>query len=170
MPRNQNPFTDKERRFLESLRSELTRIRDPNKEIDDCQDFSFSLQQTAKFGPIPKIKFTANSLAVKERIMAEAGYEPVTEKSDWRAKRNAAASAFDKTWDALMFKLVKAGKVMAASNQMLTMEGQAVSELITLVQRCIAPEKVEGTISDPNKADMEPRSYLDELKAVDSDG
>jgi len=166
MPRNQNPFTDKERRFLESLRSELAQIRDPNKEIDDCQDFSFSVQQTAKFGSIPKIRFTANSLAVKERIMTEAGYEPVTDKSGWKARRDAAASAFDKTWDALMFKLVKAGKVMATFNQMLTMEGQAVSELITLVQRCIAPEKVEGQIHDPNRSDANAGSYLDELNEV----
>ena len=124
------------------------------------------MQQTAKFGPIPKIRFTANSLAVKERIMTEAGYEPVTDKSDWRAKRGAAASAFDKTWDALMFKLVKAGKVMATFNQMLTMEGQAVSELITLVQRCIAPEKVEGRIRDPNSPKADKGSYLDELAEV----
>ena len=170
MPRNTNPFTEKERLFLESVRAELAQIRNPDKEIDDSQDFSFCLQQTKKFGPIPKIRFSRNSLTVKERIMAEAGYEPVTDKSDWRAKRNAAASAFDKTWDALMFKLVKAGRVMASFNQMLTTEGQAVSELITLVQRCIAPEKVEGRIHDPNEADLGTKSYMDELKAVDSDG
>lgn len=169
MPRNPNPFTKKERRFLESLRAELSRIRDPDKVIDDSQDFSFSLQQTQKFGVIPKIRFNANSLATKERIMNEAGYAPVTKKSSWRAKRDAAASAFEKTWDALMFKLVKAGKVMATFNQALTMEGQAVSELITLVQRCIAPDKVEGSIHDPNKAKTEPRSYMDELHEVNNE-
>lgn len=168
MVRNKNPFTEKERRFLESLRVELSRIRDPDKEINDCQDFSFILQQTKKFGLIPKIRFRGNALATKERIMNEAGYEPVTELSSWRAKRDAAASAFEKTWDALMFKLVKAGKVMATFNQMLTMEGQAVSELITLVQRCIVPEKVEGSIHAPNKAKTEPRSYINELAEVNN--
>ena len=80
MPLNPNPFTKKELLFLESLRAELSRIRNPDKEIDECQDFSFYLQQTKKFGLIPKIKFGSNTLATKERIMEEAGYEPVIEK------------------------------------------------------------------------------------------
>jgi hypothetical protein len=163
MPLNPNPFTEKELMFLESLRSELSHIRDPHKEIDDTQDFSFYLQQTKKFGPIPKIKFTSNSLAAKERIMTNASYEPVTEKSGWRANRNASASAFDKTWDGLMFKLVKAGKVMTTFNQQFTLEGQGVSELITLVQGCIAHDNVEGNIHDPNTDKTECKSYIEEL-------
>ena len=166
MPLNPNPFTKKELLFLESLRAELSRIRNPDKEIDERQDFSFYLQQTKKFGLIPKIKFGSNILATKERIMAEAGYEPVIEKRAWRAKRNASASAFDKTWDGLMFKLVKAGKVMTTFNQMLTMEGQGVSELITILQGCIAHEKVEGEIHDPDQDKTEQRSYIDELNEL----
>ena len=63
-----------------------------------------------------------------------------------------------------MFKLVKAGKVMTTFNQMLTMEGQGVSELITILQGCIVHEKVEGKIHDPDQDKTEQRSYIDELK------
>jgi hypothetical protein len=101
---------------------------------------------------------------IKEEIMKDVGYKPVAEIKTWKDRRNAAASAFDKYWDNLVFRLVKAGKMLATFNQMLTEENTDMSELIFLVQRCIVPEKVEHRIINFNQAQVNTSgSYIEEL-------
>ena len=78
--------------------------------------------------------------------MKTVGYLPLTRITHWRAKRNAAAKAFDAHWDNLMFRLVKAGKMIAQFNHMFAEEGTEVSELLRLVQQCIEPVKTEQKI------------------------
>jgi len=143
MPPNPNPLTPKQERFLSAIRKKLIEIRNPHKDVEDYKGFEFYLEHTKRFGTIPKIRFRPNSLAVKEEIMKDAGYEPVAEKVHWRAKRNAAANAFDSHWDNLMFRLVKAGRMIALFNQRFAEDRQTVSDLITLLQHCIDPQETE---------------------------
>ncbi len=159
MPHNPNPFTPYQERFIAALRNKLIEIRDPGKDIDDSRDFEFYLEHTKKLGTIPKIRFRPNTLAIKEEIMNDMGYIPIAKKDHWRARRNNAANAFDSYWNNLIFRLVKAGKLIARFNQMFTEERSEVSTLIQLVQRCITPtdqDETEGKIHQ--KTDSEPRS------------
>jgi hypothetical protein len=163
MPYNQNPFTQKQERFLKALKSKLIEIRDPDKEVLDHRSFEFYVENTKKLGAIPKIRFRPSCM-IKEEIMKDVGYKPVAEIKTWKDRRNAAASAFDKYWDNLVFRLVKAGKMLATFNQMLTEENTDMSELIFLVQRCIVPEKVEHRIINFNQAQVNTSgSYIEEL-------
>jgi len=164
MPHNPNPFTPKQKRFLKILRRKLIEIRDPSKETEDQRDYEFYIQHTKKFGDIPKIRFKPNSLSLKQEIMIEAGYKPLVEKPGWKAARNGTASAWDKQWDNLIFRLVKSGRMIAVFNQMFTEDGQTISELITLVQQCIDPGKTEGRIAAREKRNrLEVKSYIDDL-------
>ena len=161
---NQNPFTQKQERFLRALKCKLIEIRDPDKEVLDNRSFEFYIEYTKRFGAIPKIRFRPNSCTIKEEIMKDVGYKPVAEIKIWKDRRNAAASAFDKYWDNLVFRLVKAGKILATFNQMFTDDNADMSELISLVQRCIIPEKVEHKIVYSNQTQAnKPRSYIKEL-------
>jgi len=163
MPYNQNPFTQKQERFLRALKSKLIEIRDPDKEVLDNRSFEFYVEYTKKLGAIPKIRFRPSCM-IKEEIMKDVGYKPVTEIKTWKDGRNAAASAFDKYWDNLVFRLVKAAKVLATFNQMFTEENSDMSELIFLVQRCIVPEKVEHRIVNSNQIqENNSKSYIEEL-------
>ena len=167
MPYNQNPFTQKQERFLRALKSKLIEIRDPDKEVLDNRSFEFYVEYTKKFGAIPKIRFRPNSCTIKEEIMKDVGYKPVAEIKTWKDRRNASASAFDKYWDNLVFRLVKAGKMLATFNQMFTEDNADMSELISLVQRCIIPEKVEHRIVNSNQTQAnKSRSYIEELAEV----
>jgi hypothetical protein len=168
MPHNPNPLTPLQERFLSAIRKKLIEIRNPHKDIEDYKSLEFYLEHTKKFGNIPKIRFKPISLAMKEEIMKDVGYIPIIEKDHWRARRNAAAKAFDSHWDNLMFRLVKAGRMLAQFNQMFAEDRQTVSNLITLLQRCIDPEETEGKIhpKDPNPINNRP-SYADELAQLD---
>lgn len=142
--------------------------RDPHKDVEDYKSFEFYIEHTKKFGTIPKIRFRPNSLAVKEEIMAEVGYMPFTKKDHWRARRNAAAKVFDSHWDNLMFRLVKAGRMLAQFNQMSAEDRQTVSALITLLQRCIDPQDTEGKIHPKEPVLIKDRlSYAEELAQLD---
>ena len=168
MPHNPNPFTALQLKMLDEIRRNLIEIRDPHKEVLDNRSYEFYIEHTKKFGSIPKIRFKPNSMAVKAQIMKGIGYRPLSEKNGWKAARNAAASTFDKAWDNLMVRLIKAGRVLAAFNQNFTVEGQSVSELIRLVQGCIGPHRVDGSIADPDTArKSEPRSYMKKLAEVE---
>jgi hypothetical protein len=168
MPFNPNPLTSLQERLLQSIRKKLVEIRKPDQDIDYLQDYEFYIEHTKKFGDIPKIRFRPNSLAMKEEIMQEIGYVPLVEKSDWRAFRNAAASAFDKHWDNMIFRLVKGARLLAQFNQMLSEDGQEVSELIRLVQHCIQPLQMDGRIKRRNYGDApERKSYMEELREVE---
>ena len=168
MPHNSNPLTPLQERFLSAIRNKLIEIRNPHKDIEDSKSFDFYLEHTKKFGTIPKIRFKPNSLAVKEEIIKKVGYIPVTEKDHWRARRNAAAKVFDSRWDNLMFRLVKAGRMLAKFNQMFAEDRQTVSNLITLLQRCIDPQETKGKIHqkkpDPTKNSP---SYAEELAQLE---
>ena len=168
MPHNPNPLTPLQERFLSAIRNKLIEIRNPHKDIEDYKSFDFYLEYTKKFGTIPKIRFKPNSLAVKEEIMKEVGYIPIVKKDYWLAKRNAAAKAFDSHWDNLMFRLVKAGRMLAQFNQMFAEDRQTVSTLISLLQRSINPEKIDGKIhpKDPHPIKDSP-SYAEELAQLD---
>ena len=168
MPHNPNPLTPLQERFLSAIRNKLIEIRNPHKDIEDYKSFDFYLEHTKKFGTIPKIRFKPNSLAVKEEIIKEVGYIPVTEKDHWRARRNAAAKVFDSRWDNLMFRLVKAGRMLAQFNQMFAEDRQTVSNLITLLQRCIDPQETEGKIhpKDPHPIKDSP-TYAEELAQLE---
>ena len=168
MPHNPNPFTALQLKMLREIRGKLIEIRDPGREVLDNHSYEFYIEHTKKFGSIPKIRFKPNSMAVKEQIMKDIGYRPLTEKNGWKAARNAAASTFDKAWDNLMARLIKAGRILAVFNQNFTVEGQSVSELIRLVQRCIDPHHVEGSIASSKKVrESARRSYMEELAEVE---
>ena len=83
-------------------------------------------------------------------------------------RRNAAAKAFDSHWDNLMFRLVKAGRMLAQFNQKFAEERQPVSNLITLLQRCIDPEESKGKIYPKQLDPIEDSpSYAEELAQLD---
>jgi len=164
MAHNPIPLTQKQDKFLKSLKNKLIEIRNPAKEILDNRCFEFYIEHTKRLGSIPKIKFKPNSCKIKEEIMIECGYVPIEKKDTWQKARNAAASAFDKCWDNLVFRLVKAGRMLAIFNQMFTDDGCEISDLIPIVQKCIEPDKVVENISDlKNSYPVEEKSYLDEL-------
>jgi len=168
MPPNPNPLTPLQERFLSAIRKKFVEIRNPHKEVEDYNSFDFYLEHTKKFGSIPKIRFKPNSLAVKEKIMKEVGYTPFTKKNHWRARRNAAAKVFDSHWDNLMFRLVKAGRMLAQFNQMFAEDRQTVSDLITLLQRCINPQDTEGKIHPKEPVIIKDcPSYAEELAQLD---
>lgn len=168
MPHNPNPLTPLQERFLSAIRNKHIEMRNPHKEVEDYKSFDFYLEHTKNFGTIPKIRFKPNSLAVKEEIMLEIGYVPIVKKDHWRTRRNAAAKVFDSHWDNLMFRLVKAGRMLAQINQMFAEDRQTVSNLITLLQRCIDPEESKGKIhpKEPNPIKDSP-SYAKELAQLD---
>lgn len=167
MAYNPNPFTKRQERFLKALRDKMMEIRDPNSAVLDNRWFEFFIQHTKKFGSIPKIRFKPNSAAIKEEIMLASGYKTVAGQKSWKERRCAAASAFDKNWDCLVFRLVKAGRMLAAFNQKFTEKEADLSRLISLVQECVAPEHIDGDIFDA-KAPEPPEgpSYLDALAHV----
>jgi len=134
MPPNPNPFTPFQIKLLESIRAKLIEIRNPEKEVLDDWHYEFYLENTKKFGPIPKIRFKPNALDIKHQIMVDAGYTPIKKKSNFKAHRNASASAFDKHWDAMMVGLVKSAKRIAVLNQTFVLDGKINSEPIKLAQ------------------------------------
>ena len=167
MAYNPNPFTERQERFLKALRDKMVEIRDPNSAVLDNRWFEFFIQHTKKFGDIPKIRFRPNSAAIKEEIMLASGYKTVAGQKSWREKKFAAASAFDKNWDCLVFRLVKAGRMLAAFNQRFAEKGANLSRLISLVQECVAPEHLDGDIFDAKAQETSKgTSYLDELAQV----
>jgi hypothetical protein len=168
MPFNPNPFTKFQLKLLESIRSKLIDIRNPEKEVLDDRHFEFYFENTKKFGPIPKIRFKPNALDIKYEIMNEAGYVPVRKKSSYKARRNAAASTFDKHWDAMMVGLIKSAKRIAVINHTFVLVGQNISEPIKLAQSCIMPQKATGKIYNPDFKETERQdSYIDRLKRME---
>ena len=67
-----------------------------------------------------------------------------------------------------MFRLVKAGRMLAQFNQMFAEDRQTVSNLITLLQRCIDPQETEGKIhpKDPHPIKDSP-TYAEELAQLE---
>ena len=167
MPFNPNPFTKFQLKLLESIRSKLIKIRNPEKEVLDNRHFEFYLEDTKKYGPIPKIRFKPNALDIKHEIMNDAGYVPVRKKSSYKARRNAAASTFDKHWDAMMVGLIKSAKRIAVFNQTFIMTGQEVSDLIKLVQTCISSGKNGIQIHNPTYVRTTRYSYIEELRRLE---
>ena len=164
---NSNPLTHFQTKLLEAIRDKLIEIRDPDKEVLDDRTFEFYLQNTKKFGPIPKIRFKPNALDIKQEIMTKAGYTPVTKQSSHKAQRNASASAFDKHWDAMMSGLVKSAKRIAIFNQTFALDGQEVSDIIRLLQSCVSPIRAKGSIHNPDNEEVKRDSYIDRLKEME---
>jgi len=167
MPFNPNPFTKFQIHLLESIRSKLVEIRNPEKEVLDDRHFEFYLENTKKFGPIPKIRFKPNALNIKYEIMKEAGYTPIKKKSTFKAQRNTSASAFDKHWDAVMVGLIKSAKRIAIFNQTFALSGQEVSDLIQLVQSCISLGKAKGSIYNPDNERVQRDSSIEKLRHME---
>jgi hypothetical protein len=163
---NPNPFTQLQIEFLKAIRNKMIEIRNPESEIIQNRDFEFTVECTKKFGAIPKIKFKSNSLEIKKEIMNMIGYKPVAEKKNWHDLRNAAASNFDKHWDNLMARLVKSGKMLATFNELFSEEGQSISEVIRLVQKCIDPMKLDGNLNPKDNLLPQPKSCTDELNNI----
>ena len=167
MPFNSNPFTPFQIKFLEAIRTKLIEIRDPNKEVLDERHFEFYLENTKKFGPIPKIRFKPNAMDIKNEIMTEAGYVAVAKKLSYKARRNASASAFDKHWDAVMVGLIKSAKRIAIFNQTFALSGQEVSDLIKLIQSCISLGKAKGSIHNPDDERVQRDSFIEKLRQME---
>ena len=160
---NQNPFTELQTKFLERIHEELAEIRNPDKKILDNRDFELYLEHTKTFGTIPKIKFIPNTQAVKEQIMIDIGYTSIVKKDTWQKRRDQAAGAFDKHWDKLMFRLKKTGIFFARFNELFTAEGETVSELIHLIQRCIKRKPLGRKISSKSPPKTTSHLYTEEL-------
>ena len=167
MPFNPNPFTPFQIKLLESIREKLIEIRNPEKEVLDDRNFEFYMENTKKFGFIPKIRFKPNALDIKHEIMEEAGYTPIIKKTTFKAHRNASASAFDKHWDAMMSGLIKSAKRIAIFNQTFALSGQEVSDLIKLVQSCISPGKAKGSIHNPDDERVQRDSFIEKLRQME---
>ena len=100
--------------------------------------------------------------------MNDVGYVPVKKKSSYKARRNAAASTFDKHWDAMMVGLIKSAKRIAVINHTFVLDGQNISEPIKLAQSCIMSLKITGKIYNPDFRKTERRdSYIDRLKRME---
>jgi len=167
MPFNPNPLTHFQAKLLEAIRDKLIEIRDPDKDVLDDRVYEFYLQNTKKFGPIPKIRFKPNALDIKQEIMIKAGYTPVTKKLSYKMQRNASASAFDKHWDAMMSGLIKSAKRIALFNQTFALDGQEVSDLIKLIQSCISPGKAKGSIHNPDDERAQRDSFIEKLRQME---
>ena len=167
MPFNPNPLTHFQAKLLEAIRDKLIEIRDPDKDVLDDRVYEFYLQNTKKFGPIPKIRFKPNALDIKQEIMIKAGYTPVTKKLSYKMQRNASASAFDKHWDAMMSGLIKSAKRIALFNQTFALDGQEVSDLIKLVQSCVRPGKAKGNIHNPDDERVQRDSFIEKLRKME---
>jgi len=163
MLHNPNPFTELQSKFLNRIHEELAAIRNPEKDVLDNRDFELYLEHTKTFGTIPKIRFIPNTQTIKEKIMSDVGYTPVTKKDTWQKRRDQAAGAFDKHWDNLMFRLKKAGVMFARLNELFTADGENVSELIHLIQLCINPKPLETKIYPKSPRETKSQSYTREL-------
>jgi hypothetical protein len=163
---NLNTFTKFQKKLLIEIRHKLIEIRDPKKEVLDNRSFEFTIAQTKKFGPLPKLKLKPYSMAIKQEIMEAAGYQPVVKKDSFNAQKCASASAFDKHWDSLMVGLIKSARRVAVFNQTFAVEGQEVSDIIECVRKCIEPEKPEGKIHNQQKTKVSEKSYIYKLKKV----
>jgi hypothetical protein len=133
----------------------------------DDRHFEFYQENTKKFGPVPKIRFKPNALDIKYEIMKKAGYDPVRKKSSYKSRRNAAASAFDKHWDAMMVGLIKSAKRIAVINHTFALSGQEVSDLIKLVQSCISPGKAKDSIQNPDNERVQRDSFIEKLRQME---
>lgn len=144
-------------------------LDDPDRELIEPTTYQLVVESTKRYGPIPKISFRPNSLAVKEEIMDQAGYAPVSPIDHWRDKREAGACAFDKTWDSIMFQLVKAGRRLAIVNQIFTTQDQDVSDIVRALQQCLEPEPRRGPLpAKPEAPDIGRKSsYADELARLE---
>lgn len=167
MPFNPNPFTPFQIKLLESIRAKLIEIRDPNKEVLDDRHFEFYMENTMKFGLIPKIRFKPNALEMKREIITKAGYTPIKKKTTFKDQRNTSASAFDKHWDAMMVGLIKAAKRIAVFNQTFALDGQDVSDLIKLVQACVNPIRAKGSIHNSDNERVKRDSYVEKLRHME---
>ena len=164
---NPNPLTHFQAKLLEAIRDKLIEIRDPDKEVLDDRTYEFYLQNTKKFGPIPKIRFKPNALDIKREIMIKAGYTPVTKQLLYKMQRNASASAFDKHWDAMMSGLIKSAKRIAIFNQTFALSGQEVSDLIKLIQSSISLGKAKGSIHNPDDERVQRDSFIEKLRQME---
>jgi len=73
MIRKQNPFTNRQLKFLESIQDKIREIIDPDKPYISHESFSFQTKQTKQFGKIPKIVFTPHGTQIKAEIIRKAG-------------------------------------------------------------------------------------------------
>lgn len=175
MKPNPNPFTPLQEKFLNEVRSKLLEIRNPSKEIENNRSYEFYIEHTKTYGDIVKLRFRPNALTIKEEIMREVGYRPYAQKDTWQQARNAAASAFDKHWDNIIFRVIKGGRLLARINELFTAKSQPVAELIALVQECVAPittnkitQEIPNKEVPSNDTDTNPAkpTYAEQLKTL----
>ncbi|WP_419660501.1 uncharacterized protein Dvar_08590 [Desulfosarcina variabilis str. Montpellier] len=161
MPFNPNPFTEFQLKLLRGIREKLIEIRNPDKEVLDDKDFSYYVENSKKFGPIPKLRFKPNAQAIKHEIMTAAGYKPIAKKSSHKERIEAGATAFNKHWDSMMAGLIKSTKRIAIINQTFVEEGQLIAEIIRLIQMSITTKSHNRIIHNPNNTKEE--SYIDQI-------
>ena len=147
--RNIYPFTSRQLRFLEAIRSKLVQITDPDPEFITHETFEFKIKQTKQFGQLPAIVFKPHSNQIKAEIVREAGLidknreaalQKIRDKYGIHAQRHKEARLFNAEWDNLMLKVKKAVYASAWINKLFATERQVVSAPIKILQQIVMQE------------------------------
>jgi len=186
MIRKQNPFTNRQLKFLESIQDKIREIIDPDKPYISHESFSFQTKQTKQFGKIPKIVFTPHGTQIKAEIIRKAGLvnesrdieiDQIRQKIGFCNPRDKEdrilARLFESEWNNIMLKAKKAIFTMALINNLYASDYQHVADPVLLLQSIVMDEynreiKNDKKVVQSKKIDMplSEKSYEDELMGI----
>jgi len=147
--RNQNPYTDRQIRFLKAIREKIHQINDPDPEIITHESYDFHIELTKQFGRIPKIRFTPNSCQIKEEIVEKAGLvdeskekeiSQIRQRYGIRKARNSLANLFESEWNNIMLKAKKATFTLALANMIFSSQHETMAVPVMLLQEIVMDE------------------------------
>ena len=182
MPRQLNPFTDRQIRLIETIREKIYQIDNPDSNSITNQSYEFITVNTKQFGRIPKIRFTPNSCQIKSELLKKAGLmdefrqkeiDQIRQKYGFRKARNSFARLFESEWNNTMLKAKKATFTLALINQLMATGQQPISEPIHLLQSIVMDEykgqikTIEKSQTINSKENKEIKGYADELAALE---
>ena len=143
MPRNLNPFTPRQIRFVEAIRNQLCDISDPDSPMITNDDYEWRTETTKEFGKIPKIRFRPFSSRTKADIVTQAGLtnknreeaiDKIREKYGLKKDQFTKARLFESEWNNLMVKALRAIKTVAYLNAMFATPRQTMSDPLKILQ------------------------------------
>lgn len=174
MPRNPNPFTERQLKLVSSLRETLQFL------LETGRDYEFKLKRTKQFGLIPTIQFSNNAQDIKTEIINNAGLydeerkqklREIQEKFGVRARVDHEARLFNSEFDNLIFALKKHLYAIALiTNQFAGLRPDDSERFFSLLQESVLRDFAQDFPSKPSKKDIQPtspqNSYLEELKEL----
>jgi len=160
--RSDTAYTSRQMRLLTAIYDKIHEIDDPDPDVITRDTYDWSIDQTAQFGSIPKIRFSPNACRLKADIVSVASLsdplraaqiQKIRESYGFKAARNQEARLFDAEWNNIMFKAKKALLIIGILNNLFSREEEVMAKPVDLLQQIILKEKEQVFRTDKPLAD-----------------